>query len=488
MQCLIPGVVCDNTQSVILSESPNFSEVDNPWPTIMNQSKSQPGMEKRTQFFPHPFDYIIPDLSTNGKNPAFTSLPNDHGQTFWYFVDSNTFSIQFGKQCNEIGMAVGGNSFQQNANLWCNIDPHECLPGLGKTINGGFKSALPCIVSQYMNIASGLYDGTNFPFPYGTEGLSSSDASRYNFNSETYIGWMKGNATNFVPSNPFISSKSNPLYDPTNPQFWLGREGGNGDAFLYYSPTSTTNGITSSTSSVEINLVLDVAGNFVQYSVAVAQGEIDIQNSNCSIVQGEVGGISIAVKNPSNPALGTTTTYTVFPDCNPAPPNSNNIILAVIPPTQDVTLAPGQETLVNFSISSGNNVPIGNNINCQITLSYAELATAISDVELLNCAYQLSFIPPVFQSGLPTPPNTPPPGYNDTGCHGFCALPCRIALGVPQEDGCFWIMIIFLTLFLVVLPAVAIGRLISLRVKLNDLKYQASKQSQSYVKEEIATE
>lgn len=483
MQCLSEGVVCDDTGSVDLANSPTFSEANNPWQTIINQSKSEPGLVNRTSFYPHPYDYMIPDLATNGKNPSFTSIPGNHGETFWYFVDSNTLANQFGKSCNQIGLAVGGNSIQQNANLWCNIDAHECLPGLGKTINGGQKNALPCIVSQYFNLASGLYDGINLPFPLGTAGLNPADLPNYQFDSATYIEWMRANASNFVPFNPFISDKTNsPLYDPSNPQFWLGKEGGTGAPYLYYSPTVSSNGVTESLSSVGINLVLDVAGNFVQYSVAVAKGEIDLTKSNCSLNQGSVGTTSIAVKNPSQ---STTTTYVLDLDCNPAAPYSNSITLVVSDNDQTVVLGPGQEVVVNFTVSSPQNQPITNSLTCIATLSYAELATATSDRQVIQCSYLVTDIPQIFQSGLPTPPNTAPTKYANTTCTGFCNLPCRVAQGIIYDDGCFWIIVIFCSAILISM-IVAISILISVCLKYRALRLSSQQEGQNFLKEQIS--
>ena len=485
MQCLIPGVVCDNTQSVDLADSPGFSEATNPWPTIINQSQSQPGMEKRTNFYPHPYDYMIPNLATNGKDPSFTYLPNDHGQTFWYFVDSTTYATQFGKSCNQIGLAVGGNSIQQNSNLWCNIDPHECLPGLGQTINGGLKNALPCIVSQYFNMASGLYDGINLPFPYGTAGLKPADLPFYNFNSSTYINQMKSNAGDFVPFNPFISDKTNaPLYDPKNPQFWLGKEGGTGAPYLYYLPTATTNGVTESLTSVGINLVLNVAGNFVQYSVAVAKGEIVIDKSNCTINQGQSATTYIFVQNPSQT---TTTNYIISLNCNPDPIFNNSIILSVPDNNQFLSLPPNTGVYVNFTVTAPENEPVTNELLCIVTMSYADVATAISDQQELNCGYQITSVPPHFQSGLPTPPNTPPIKYANYTCSGFCALSCRAAQGIIYEDGCFWIMIIALSAVTIAVIG-SISEIIALRVKFNVIKSTSKQEGDKFIKEQIAQE
>ena len=487
MQCLVNGVVCDEFQNVILSESPTFSETTNPWPTIMNQSLSQPGFENRTQFYPHPYDYMIPSIA-NGKDPSFTFLPNDHGQTFWYFVDQSTYYNQFGKNCNEIGMSIGTNSNQQNSNLWCNIDPHECLPGLGTAANGGLKNAVPCIVSQYMNIASGLYTGTNFPFPYGTAGLSPSDAAKYAFNSNTFIGWMQGNASNFVPSNPFVGSATQPLYDPKNPQFWLGKEQGSGSAFLYYTPTASSNGVTQSLSSVGINLVLDVAGNFVSYNVVVAQGQIDLTHSKCQLLQGSNDGIAfIGVTNPSNPALAASTTFVLSLDCNPPAPLANGVLLVVETPPITFTLAPGQTTVANFTVSAPNNLPTSNNINCIATLSYSEAIGANSDQKVLNCGYTLANLPPAFTFGGPTPPNPPPPNSTTFNCSGFCALSCRVNAGKVYQDGCFWIIIIAMAAVAAVVAA-AIIEVCVFRAKFASLRTQTKGSTDKFVEQEISRE
>ena len=485
MQCLVPGVVCDGNQNVDTTQSTSFSEATNPWETIIAQSQAQPGFEKRTQFYPHPYDYMIPDPITNQKEAGFTFLPNDHGQTFWYFVDQDTFYNQFGKNCNEIGMSIGTNSAQQNSNLWCNIDPHECLPGLGRNANGGYKNAVPCIVSEYMNIASGLYDGTNFPFPYGTAGLSAADAAKYAFNSETFINWTRGNVSNFVPSNPFVSAFSNQqLYDPTNPQFWLGKERGNGGAFLYYSPTFVDNNVTQSLTSIGINLVLDVAGNFVSYNVAVAQGQIDLTQTHCNLTQGSIGTAAVAVINPSNPALATSTTYVLTLNCDTI---NNGAILPVSPPSIEFTLAPGQETVATFSVGTPNNPITSNNVGCVATLSYSEVI-ATSDQKVINCGYQLADLPPQFNFSGPTPPNPPPPGTFQFNCSGFCDLACRVNAGKVYQDGCFWIIVIFAGILPAILALAAIGQAIYLRTKFVALRTQTKGSTDRFVEQELSKE
>ena len=75
----------------------------------------------------------------------------------WYYVDPVTFARQFGTGCNQIGLTGNNNNIQQNSNLYCNMPAFSCVPGLGLTVNGGKKTAVPCKVAQFFNIASGIY-------------------------------------------------------------------------------------------------------------------------------------------------------------------------------------------------------------------------------------------------------------------------------------------------------------------------------------------
>jgi len=432
MQCLITGVNCDKAQQVDLSTTTNFSETSNPWETIMKTSLNQNGFQSRTNFYPHPYDYIIPS-DANGKDFTAKSLPNDHGQTFWYFVNDVDLLNQFGVDCNKIGMAQGINSMQQNANLFCNLGPHECTPGVGNVANGGLKDALPCKVSQYMNFASGLYDQTIIPFPYSTGDTAGSN---------TFIQEMKNNATRFMPNNQFLESGLNTtqsLYSPQTPQWWLGYGGPNsGGQFLYYSP-STTNGIDYFTNAA-VELVVDVVGTFVGYTTSVSLGKIDPDKSVCQFVQGGVSNLAIFAENLALEGVGVATNYIITVDCNP--PNQTNVgfSLDTEPNLRQFTLSPGENMYVNFTTQASSGDPIANQVSCIATMLYADVVVNAScSTAVINCGIQIAIPSGTFSYGDPTPA---PPGETLVNCSGFCSLTCYVEAGTPWQSGCFWLAVI----------------------------------------------
>lgn len=431
MQCLIEGVNCNSDQTVDVANSPDFSEVINPWQSIKQTSLNQNGFTERTKFYPHPYDYIIPSTE-NGKNLGAKSLPNDHGQTFWFFVNNADLATQFGVDCNKVGMAQGVNSVQQNANLFCNLEPHSCTPGLGTTVNGGLKNSVPCKVSQFMNFASGFYDKTTIPFPYGGTTQAESDA---------FIQSMKDNAIQFMPNNPFLAqgnNGTNSLYDPSNPQWWLGYGGQNsGGQFLYFSPT-TTNG-TQYNTNIAVELVLDVVGTFVGYEAEVSKGVLDPTLSICEFVQGQTSHLAIYASNPSLEGVGVTTSYIITVDCNP-PGQNIGFSMDTEPNSQQITLAPGENQYVNFTTIASTGNPGANQVGCIATMLYADVVVNASCSQVsIDCGIKVQIPDGSFSDGDVTPP--PPEGIV-INCTGFCDLTCYIEKGTPWQSGCFWLAVI----------------------------------------------
>jgi len=432
MQCLIKGVNCNNDQTVDLTNSPDFSETTNPWTTMMETSLNQNGFTERTNFYPHPYDYIIPSTA-NGKDFTAKSIPNDHGQTFWYFVNDADLLNQFGVDCNKIGIAQGINSNQQNANLFCNIDPHSCVPGLGTIANGGLKDALPCKVSQFMNFASGFYDKTQIPFPYG--GTTAQQSAEF-------IQSMKDNAIRFMPNNPFLASglnnQSESLYNPKSPEWWLGYGGANsGGQFLYFSP-STTNGIEYNT-NIAVELVLDVVGTFVGYEAEVSKGNLDATKSICNFVQGATSHMAIYASNPSLEGFGVTTNYIITVDCNP-PGQNVGFSMDTVPNSQQITLAPGENQYVNFTTQASSGNPNANQVGCIATMLYADVVVNASCSQIVvDCGITIQIPDGTFSNGEATPP---PPAGIIINCTGFCDLACYVDRGTPWQSGCFWLAVV----------------------------------------------
>lgn len=438
MQCLINGVSCNSDQTVNITASPNFSEITNPWESIIANSKSQPGFGSRDTFYPHPYDYIIP-TTDNGKNINFPSLPGDHGQTFWFFVDDVTLANEFGTDCNKIGMAQSVNSNQQNANVFCNYDPHSCLPGLGNIVNGGLKNAVPCKVSQFMNIANGLYDNTIFPLPYGGNQAES----------QAFVDQMKANAIKYMPNNRFVAPEVNgttqSLYDPSNPQWWLGFGGPNsGGNYLYFSPT-TTNGL-NYYSNLAVELVLDVVGTFVGYETEVSKGIIDPKQSYCNFLQGGNSLISVFVENPSLQGVGVSTNYILNLDCNPNGQDTG-ITLDVTQNSIPVNLQPGESKLINFTSQASTVNPTQNKFSCIATLLFADVVSqAISDQESIDCGITLQPPSNTYNAGQATPQ---PPSITRLNCTGFCSLTCYYNDGRIYQSGCFWLLVLVPSLIII---------------------------------------
>ncbi len=421
MQCLIEGVVCDGDQKVILEQSPGFSETINPWATIMKQSSNQDQMPLRKNFFPHPYDYAIP-TTANGKTSGFTSIPNNTGQSFWHFVDIARLTQQYGVDCNKIGMNIGGNNVQQMSNLLCNMEPHSCLPGLGQYINGGLKDALSCKVSQYFNFASGLFDQSTIPLPYGD-------------NQTVFLDEMTTSAMNFMPNNPFLLRNNlntgldaQSLYNPKDPGFWIG-----GDGYLYLSP-ATSDGQDYQT-NVAVEVVLDIVGTFVSYEVDVAKAIIVVDECECLVIQGEPNQINITVENLSEPGVGVSTDYLLLLDCQEQ--NSDMVIITNPDQIEINDLLPGEKRVVSAVVTASGVLDI-NQIVCLATLAYAETTVgAFSDQQNLTCQYLV--IPPsneTYNAGLQTP-NVPPPP--DPKCKTWGSPKCQIDQGKPYENG--WVIV-----------------------------------------------
>ncbi len=423
MQCLIEGVVCNGDQKVILDQSPGFSETTNPWATIKKQSNASDQMPLRKNFFPHPYDYAIPTVA-NGKTSTFTSIPNNTGQSFWHFVDLQRLTQQYGVDCNKIGMNIGGNNLQQMSNLLCNMEPHSCLPGLGQYINGGLKDALSCKVSQYFNFASGLFNGSDIPLPYGGA------------NQEAFLDEMITSAMNFMPNNPFLlrnnlntGLSSQSLYNPKDPAFWIG-----GDGYLYLSPETTDT--QEYQTNVAVEVVLDIVGTFVSYELDVAKAIIVVDQSECLAIQGEPNQMNITVENLSSPDVGVATDYQLNLDCQEQ--NSDMIITTNPNPIPIDNLLAGETRVVSTVITASGILDI-NAIVCQATLEYtaATAVGAFSDQQNLTCQYLA--IPPVngtYNAGLGTP-NVPPPP--DPKCKTWGPPKCQIDIGKPYENG--WVIV-----------------------------------------------
>lgn len=477
MQCLIAGVNCNSDQTVDLENSPGFSETTNPWKTIMETSLKQSGFEERTEFYPHPYDYMIP-TDANGKDKDAKYIPNDHGQTFWYFVDNPTLFNQFGADCNKIGMAQGVNSMQQNANLFCNLEPHSCVPGLGQFANGGLKTAVPCKVSQFFNFASNFYSSSDIPFPYG--GFNADDQAQF-------IHYMKNNATKFMPNNQFLQTNADgtvkSLYDPKNPQWWIGYGGPNsGGQFLYYSPT-TTNGIEYNT-NVAVELTLDIVGTFVGYEAEVSKGQLDPTQSICLFVQGSNNEVAVYAENPSLQGVGVTTNYIITLDCNP-PGQQTGFTVDTIPNSRAITLAPGESQYVNFTTVASNSLPNVNKLGCIATMLYADVVVNASCSQVvIDCGIQISLPDGSYSLGGPTPPI---PNQTFANCSGFCDLSCYVRQGTPYESGCFWLAIIIPIILALACIGTGIGACYYYCYKVGDTSTSISRSNQFLEKEEKET-
>ncbi len=445
MQCLIDGVECDDTQKVNLDQSTGFSEAVNPWDSIIPNSQTDFD-GKRTRFYPHPYDYMKPDSATNQKTSS-KYIPGDHGQTFWYYINIQRLINDFRSECNGIGMGVGVNGNQQNANLFCNLEPHACLPGLGQNVNGGLKLSVPCKVSQFMNLASGLYDGNQFPYPYGYS--SPDEAPGGNINDQ-FLNWMRQNATSFMPTNYFINQNTTgqptSLYDPTSPQFWLGLGGGEGGSFLYFSPT--TNNGTDYVTNANVELVLDiVGGTFLEYTASVAQGKINVDQSFCNIQQGGTDFVTVSISNlVSSAVFSEPTEYTLSLNCNELNGDSGLIITADPETFPSVVLNPGETRAYNFTVTEQSNIGVvsSNQISCIATMRYATVLAPDCDTEVIDCRVHQSLPATVIDSGASTP-DAAEQGAPHVACSGFCDLKCRINAGDEWQDGCWWIMILFMS-------------------------------------------
>ena len=475
MQCLIDGVTCDDDQKV---NSSGFSETTNPWDSIMKNAQTDFG-GKRTNFYPHPYDYVKGDVSTNGKT-SDKYLPGDHGQTFWHYVNLTALTNQFGSDCNMIGQASGANSAQQNANLYCNLPAHSCLPGLGTQVNGGLKTALGCRVSQFMNLASGLYDGSAIPFPYG-DGVANSETTDF------FLNLMKTSALPFMPTNRFLTQNTTgggtikSLYDPTNPQFWLGYgNGGQGGTYLYYSPT--TSDAQEYQTNIAVELVLDiVGGTFLQYEDSVAKSTIDTALSQCQLIQGGSAEVYVYVTNPvQSSVLDQPTSYDLFLNCN----NNvdSNILFDTLVNPISVSLNPGESKYVNFTVlEESNNLPSINQIECVATLQYQTLAAAISDEKAINCGFSFN----IYNASIYNPGGVTPNNFNNqtVKCTGFCNLSCYINAGEAWKSGCFWLIVIVPILIVLGVIATIISYIV-LRGKYETARINISNKSQNFINQE----
>jgi hypothetical protein len=487
MQCLIDGVNCFDDQKVDFDNSPGFSESTNPWTSIMANSAADFG-NKRTRFFPHPYDYMVPDPATNGKH-SDKFIPGDHGQTMWYYVDTQRLINDFRAECNGIGMGVGVNGNQQNANLFCNLEPHACLPGLGGNINGGLKLSVPCKVSQFMNLASGLYDHNQFPYPYGYSSPVTS-VPEFNINAQ-FLQWMQQNATSFMPTNQFLAQNNSgtptSLYDPTNPQFWLGYGSGDGGSYMYYSPT-TSDGKTYFTNS-NVELILDiVGGTFLEYTASVAQGKINVDKSSCNIVQGGSSTISVSISNLVSPTVfDQPTEYALSLNCNALNQESGLVIDVTIPPGgvwPSIVLEPGQTIVENFTVVEQSNLGFvqSNQISCIATLRYATVLAPDCDTQTIDCRVHSANENTTVGGGGATPFVPPPnPTFN---CQGFCDWTCRANAGLMYEDGCFWFVVLGGSA-IVILGIVTFSLSASQILKQREEADIIDNQSQDYIKRQL---
>ena len=481
MQCLINGVQCNDDQQVDFTQSSSFSEATNPWTSIMENSKKD--IPSRTQFYPHVYDYMKPGGKSGKNTDKF--IPQDAGQTFWYYINPQRLINDFGSECNKIGLGEGSNGNQQNANLFCNLDPHSCLPGLGENANGGLKQSLPCKVAQYMNLASGIYSETDFPYPYGYTSPQEDPSDDINAD---FKSWMAQNATSFMPTNPFIAQDSTgppvSLYDPTNPQFWLGSQGGVGGSFLYYSPT-TSDGKEYYT-NVNVELVLDiVGGTFLEYTDSVAQGKINVEQSTCNLLQGGAGQVGVSITNQvSASTFPDPTGYALSLDCNVLNPDSG--VLFIPNPTSfgNIILNPGETAIYNFTVTeqSGLEIVSVNEIVCLATLRYSVLLAANSDQQEIDCALTKFFVnTSTYNPGGPTP-NIPDP-IPKAECTGFCNLSCYINEGKPYNSGCFWIIMIVTALVGTLFLAAVITGLVTICKTRTDSRVIIAN-SQQYIDQE----
>jgi hypothetical protein len=478
MQCLINGVECNDDQQVT-SDSISFSEATNPWSSIMENSKVD--MPDRQFFYPHVYDYMIPS-TRNGKTTE-KYIPKNNGQSIWYYINPQRLINDFGSECNKIGLGEGVNGNQQNANLFCNMEPHACLPGLGANVNGGLKQSLPCKVAQYMNIGSGMYDTTQFPYPYGYKDVGNT----ININDQ-FLAWMKANATSFMPTNPFIglngTGTSLPLYDPQDPQFWLGYEGGQGGSFLYYSPT-TDEGQTYFT-NVNVEVVLDiVGGTFLSYTENVAQGKINVEQSRCILQQGGSEIVTVSITNQVSASVDPNpTSYDLLLDCNILNSGSGMLFTSNPGAFNGQVLLPEETKSFNFTVTeaSGLGQISSNALACLATLRYSNLVTANSDQQPIDCSLQKFVLNGTYNAGGASP--FVADNFNlPISCEGFCNMTCYIKEGKPYKSGCFWIIMIVTALVGTLFLAAVITGLAAVIKNRSDTRIIVT-QSQQYLEQE----
>jgi hypothetical protein len=436
MRDLIPLAEGQTVDDIPLSE--------NPWKYVMENSRAAGGQFNRTFWFPHPYDYIEPGVDGRGKPAGTTGLDGDQGMSTWFFVPQDVITSEWGSDCNQVGMASSWATSSNNQQRMCNTDPHGCTPGVGKFENGGLKTSVPCQVTGHFALASGMYPAT-FDVVDKTTKEKEFEISSGEFGIFFRTPSEELNkAMSFMPNNAFVDPTGGTnfvsLYDPENPNIWIGGPGRN----LYVDP-STASGIDVSI-DIAAEMVLDFVGTFVKYEDSVAPGNIIFQNVtfSCSVQRGDLGELELVVFNPCTDPTCPSGVYILQVDCDEestgilVQPASRNVVPPVLP---------GQiSTTQVFSLSQ--NGAAGAAVNpCTATLlSGTDVAfNPILDVQQFDC----TTVPPApnpFNHTTQADGTAPPSTLISLNCTGFCNLKCYVEAGTPWKSGCF--IIIVLVLFL----------------------------------------
>ena len=473
MQCLIPGVQCDNNH-IVTDWGTQGGLLENPWKTLVAQSNAQ--IPNRSLFYPHPYDYAKGD-SSNGKNPSFTSLPVPSNGVFWYYVPEDVMTREFCTGPNCIGMALNMGSNSQLNNLACNIPPHGATPGIGQILNGGLKTGTPCQISSAMNLNAGWYNNTLFPqdLIFNTPG------------NKTLLQNASTTSAKFMPNNQFLP---NPLYDPQHPNAWIGMAGLKSAAtYLFLEPATSQN--IQYTNNLQIELIIDVVGSFVGYQTTVSPGQINYnqQQFNCTIYD-----------ESRNGTMGLTVTNLSQNNTSFAPPNTTYTLnvncffdvtdIVVLNNDQVVTLSPGQTSdEMFFYLDALSGTIDQTSLVCLATLYYTEIIVSAPIADQKNISCNINAVPlfgsPDFILGLPTPnvnQSLPPP----INCTGDCPIICEIQYGNPWKLGCFIGIVAFIITTIVVLIGTIILIIYS-NVYLKNQEKEASKQINENLKVSLSS-